>query len=282
MNADYMLDEVRSNIDETTAEHWTDAEIMRKINAAQRKYAMRLSLQPGNWLITSSAVTPSDGVITLPTDCAKPLYIEETSSGTPIYFKTTVQDRRSSRSFGATLDWDISSKEAYLQMDAVVVNEDSYATACTLWYQIRVPDLLVGTGAAGSGSNVIIVPTTSYPERVNDYYNNSYLEVTAGTGVGTRAAISDYVASTRAITVAGTFGTDSEFGTISRLPEEVHPLIVLDATCTALAKSSAKIDDKVYQEFKEEKADYWRTFLDWASSRVPGAGRHTRITNPYE
>ena len=279
MNAYDMLAQVRSNLNETTADHWTDIELMRHVNFSQNKLAMHLSMAPGNWLIKVATVTPASGVITLPSDCAKPLYIEEVTSGTPVLFKTSVQDRRQARQFGTSLNnW---ATEAYTLASTIEVNQSDYATQCYLWYQMTVPDLITATADTGSTSNSIIIPTTASPgpSYTDDYYNNSYLEVRDGTGEGTRAQITDYVASTRALTVTGTFSTDSVFGMVSRLPEQGHPLMVLEATCSAMAKPSSHLDADAKQYFSQIKTETWKAFVNWISSRIPGAGRHTRITN---
>jgi hypothetical protein len=279
MNAYDMLQDVRSNINESTARHWTDGEILQKLNYAQRKIAMMVSMQPGNWLISSVAVTPSDGTITLPSNCAKPLYLEETSSGTPVFFKTTVQDRRTSRLVGVQTSFDTGSLEVYPQLDSIVVNESGYATACTLWYQIRVPDLHQGT-AAGGGSTYIQLASGAKP--LNDYYNDSMIEIVSGTGSHTIDTITDYAKTNLQATVSGTYGSDSVYGTISRLPEEAHPLIVMEGTCLVLIKSSGSLDQKVYGEFRDETKLLWQSTTEWFSSRIPGAGRHTRITDIYD
>lgn len=275
MNAYDMLQAVRDNVNESTSGVWADSDILTMINAAQRKYAMRLSMQPGNWLVSSVSVAPVSSVITLPSDCAKPLYLEETSSGSPLFFKTALQDRRASRTYGSLPSWDIGSLEAYPQMDAVVVNTSGYATACTLWYQVRVPDLHTGT-AAGGGATYIRFQSGAKP--LDDYYNNCLIEVVSGTGSHSIDTITDFAKTNLQATVTGTYDNDSVYGTISKLPEECHYLIVLDATCVALAKPSAMVDPKAYEAFRAEKREHYTMFSDWASSRIPGAGRHTRIT----
>lgn len=283
MNAYDMLADLRSNLNEATADHWTDTELLRKLNQAQQKTAMHLSMQPGNWLIASAAVSPSGSVITLPSDCAKPLYIEETSSGTPILFKTSLQDRRTSRSYGVEVPWDHRPLEAYPLMNTIEVNQDSYSTACTLWYQIRVPDLHTGTASAGGAASLTMDTTDGTDGTGNgarleaDYYNNVDIEIVSGTGPGIDT-VTDYSVA-RVCTVTGTYSTDSVYGTVPRgIPDQGHGLIILEATMLALSKPSASIDPTVKQDFREEKREMWKTFKDWTGSRIPGAGRHTRIT----
>ena len=84
MNAKDQLDLLRDYIGEASASHWSDLNLLRRLNVAQRKIAVNVAMTPGNWLVTSASVTPSDSVITLPSDCGKPIYLEETTSGQPL------------------------------------------------------------------------------------------------------------------------------------------------------------------------------------------------------
>lgn len=277
MNAYDMLQDIRANIDEATADHWTDAELLQKLNAAQRKIAMKVSMAPGNWLVKSKNLTPSSGVITLPSDCAKPLYIEEQSSGNPLFFRTTVQDRyhgRESETWANVSDYYSERPAAYTLRATIEINSEGYSTPVTLWYQIRVPDLHTGS-SQGGGSAYIQLASDAYPQ--DDYYNNAQIEIVTS-GSEAIDTITDYTKTNRQATVTGTYSASLDYGTISMLPEECHPLIVLDATCLALSKSSGKVDPGIKAEFHEERKQHYKIFNDWISTRIPGAARHTRMT----
>lgn len=278
MNTVEMLELVRDNINEATASHWSDINLVRRLNMAQREIALLVAMSPGQWLIDSVSVTPSDSVITLPDDCSKPIYMEETSSGTPVHWLQKVAYRRVSRPVGTSLD--VGSLEAYPLLNTLEVNKDSYSTACTLWYQIRVPDLQTGTATTGSAATKLYFPDNLNTKRIDDYYNNVDVEITDGTLEGTIDTITDYVASTRLATITGTAGTDSVFGTISRLPEETHMLIVLDATVLAMMKPSSSIDKSVIK-FYIDRAKEVRAEVDgWLASRIPESDG-TMIGEPY-
>jgi len=278
MNAVEMLELLRDNINEAVESHWSDVNLVRRLNMAQREIALLVAMSPGQWLIKSASVTPSDSVITLPADCSKPIYMEETDSGSPVHWLQKVAYRRVSRPVGTSLD--VGSLEAYPLLSTLEINKDSYSTACTLWYQIRVPDLQTGTATTGSAATKLYFPDNLNTKRVDDYYNNVEVEITDGTLAGTIDTITDYVASTRLATITGTVSTDSVFGTISRLPEETHMLIVLDATVLAMMKPSASIDKNVIKFYVDRVKDARAEVDAWLASRIPESNG-TMIGDPY-
>jgi hypothetical protein len=272
MNASQMIADVRSSLNESTANFWTDLEILRKINKAQAMVYSIVSQQAGDWLLKkSSALTASNSLITLPSDCAKPVYLEDATHGTEIPFSITVRERRLTRIVGTNLD--ILEPDAYMLGDYIEVNQDSFGGSAYLWYERRVPDLHAGTGGSGSTTNTLVFQSTNIPVPRDDYYNSIYVSITGGTGVGTRAAISDYTGSTYTATVAGSFGTDSVYGTETILPEESIPLITQTAVMELIAKPSAAVDPKYFEYalaiVKSTKSD----FIDWISTRVKNSVR---------
>ena len=274
MNAYNMLELLRDQVGEGTASHWSDVNLVRRLNAAQRKVAVLVGSYPGSWLVKSVDLTPSSSVITLPQDCSKPLYLEETSSGKPLTWLENVKGRRVSRLPNITGEWYGGGLEAYPLRNTLVVNQDSYATEVTLWYEQRVPDLVVGTGTTGSAATALYFPDDVNTKRVDDYYNGVGFETEEGTGAGTVGdSITDFVGSSRKATVTGTYGTDSVFGTISLLPEEAHYLIVLEATVLALAKPSSNIDEKVFGYYLGERKEAKRDLERWLETRIKGYGR---------
>lgn len=279
MNAYYMVKDVRDNLGESVASHWGDDDILRKINAAHRDRANDLISVPGDWLVTHDDLTPSDSVITLPSDCIKPIYMEETSTGYPIPLTGDIRTRRVSRVHGAssyTLD-----VEAYLEGNTIVVNQDSYGNEVTLWYQRRIPDLHMGTESSVAASTLGF-DLSNQPRFVADYYKNCYVEVMNATtlAIEIRSLISAYTAAGVA-TITGTPTDTDVYGTVLELPEEAWPLITLDATIRLMAKPGAAIDPKYFEYFfslyKEAKKN-WDNFI---ATRISGANR-TRRTEYYD
>lgn len=285
MNSYNQLKMIRDLIGEATASHWSDRELLGYLNASQSFLGRKIQLANVGWLVKSASVTPVASVITLPSDCAKPIYLEETSSGRPIPIAGDVMDRRVTRLAGTTLYSGVT--EAYRQMNALVVNSDNYTEACTLWYQIRVPDLHVGTASAGAATSITLsahdgagVSSGGFGARqVVDYYNGAQIEIVSGTGLGTDT-ISDY-AATKVATVTGTYSTDSVYGTISRLPEESHHLMWLDAAMIALAKPGAELDPSYFKFMKVLRDEAVDEFEDWIATHSVAA-MSSRSTELWE
>ena len=271
LNAGQIAADIRDSLNEATASHWSDLAILRKMNKAQTKLAMLLSMTIGDWLLTKSNITPSNSLVTLPSDCAKPVYLENTANSTEIQFSLTVRERRITRITG--VDINQLEPDAYMYGNYIEINQDAYSDGVTLWYEKNVPDLHFGTGGSGSGSNALVFQTTNIPVSRDDYYNGQYVSVTAGTGVGTRALISDYTGSSGTAVVAGTFSTDSIYGTETILPEQAIPALTQMATVELLAKPSAAIDPKYFEYAKIESKEAVDIFKDWISTRVKNSQR---------
>ena len=270
-----MLQLLRDQIAEGSAAHWDDDKLIARLSVAQRKVAVLVQGYPGAWLLKSKDLTPVASVITLPSDCAKPVYLEEKSSGRPLAWLGNVNLRRVSRRRAASLDSWTGAPEVYPLMNTLEVNESSYSTGVTLWYDVRVPDLMAGTAAIGSGALALVFPDEFQVKHVDDYYNGVGIEVESGTGASTVGdIISDYTGVDRVCVVAGTYDNTSVFGTISQLPEECHPLILAEATVLAIAKPSSSIDKEVFQYYANERRDVKRDLVEWLETRVKS---HRRV-----
>ncbi len=271
MNAYRMLEDLRDNVGEQVAAKWDDPKLLRELNKSQDK-AKKLFMQaPGDWLVSSESVTPSSSVITLPRKCAKPVHLEETSSKAEISFDTTVRERMLTRAAPSGLDGGYLS--AYMLKDSIVVNSTGYATACTLWYELRIPKLNAGTASAGGSKTLTFI---NEPSLIDDYYNDVTIEIVSGTGANTRTTVDDYTGGGVATTDAGIFSATSVYGTISELPgdgEEVEEFILLDATCKLLAQPASAIDPKYFQFFVNERNSARKDMIAWLAKRVSGSQR---------
>ena len=267
-----MLQLQRDYVGEAVASHWEDINLIHRLNVAQRRVAVLVQNYPGAWLQKSADLTPVASVITLPQDCAKPVYLEETSSGQPINWLGNVKQRRVSMKAGASIGYS-GLLEAYAQRNTLVVNQEGYTNGVTLWYDVRVPDLIAGTASDGEATGLTF-PVNSNVKHIDDYYNGVGIETDAGVGAGTVGdIITDYIGATGVCVVTGTYSATSIFGTISLLPEEAHPLIILEAALLALAKPSSNIDEKVFQYYANEKREAKRELKDWLETRIAGEGR---------
>ena len=273
MNAKNMLDLLRDYVGEASAAHWTDVNLLRRLNAGQKKVSLMVAMSPGRWLLKRSGVlTPVASVVTLPTDCAKPLYIEEVSSERVMpWLDGGIKFRRVSRGVGTSLDLE-GQKEVYPVGNTIEINASGYTKTVYVWYERRVPDLYAcSTLAAASAGVSITFNSDMIAKNVADYYNGVAFEATGGTGEGTVDEITDYTAA-RVATVSGTYSTDTELGTVSVLPEETHDLIVLEAAVMALTKPSSTLDREVFVQMVSERTMMRKLVVEWLESRVGGGG----------
>lgn len=266
------------------AAHWKTFELLGRLNAAQRRLCLYIGMQPGGWLIKRTTVTPSDGEISFPSDCSKPVYLEEVSSGKPISFGVTVMDRRMGRVTGTSLYTGFT--EAYFTQNTIVVNQSGYAESCYLWYLLRVPDLHLGTASAGAATSITLSSFDGINEEegfgakiIADYYNDVPIHLLSGTGAPATDTITDYTTG-RVATVTGTYAKGTTYATVSRLPEECHELMYHEAALAALSKPAAAADPKYFEYLEAIVRELKIEFATWISSSHVGTDR-VRITE-YE
>lgn len=271
VQASWLLEEIRENIAETTASYWTNAGILRKLNAWQRRLWAELTMSPGEWLTKkSSALTPSSSQITLPSDCAKPLYLEN-SDGYIIDIGLNLRDQGLTKLPGTSLS--IVGNDAYLLGNTLMVNQDDFSDNCYLWYTPKCIDLHTGVAASGSGASALVFEVGNDPQRVDDYYNNQYVTVLLAGGTVVRSLISDYAGSTATATITGTVAANDVYGTETQLPDLACDLMVIEATMQCLARPGVDIGDQAFQYWNERVREARSNWRQWISDRIPGAHR---------
>jgi len=176
MNAYEMLELLRSNIGETEEAHWKDKLLLRQLNIEHRDVGRLVLDSPGDWLLKKSdSITPSSSQLALPSDCVRPAYIEEVSSGRKIGIQGTIRERRLGRMPGTSIG--AGSVEAYLLGNYVEINMDSYGEACYIWYQPRVNKLQAGVCGTNTGAAAVVFEAAHWPSGVDDYYNGIVVQV---------------------------------------------------------------------------------------------------------
>lgn len=264
-NAYDMLDLLRDNIGETTAAQWSNKNLLRRLNLAYDSVSKFVNESSGQWLVKSKSLTASNSVLTLPDDCAKPIYLED-SSGYAVNWLNSVAQRRVSKAVGVNIDL-IHVIEAYPLKDTIELNVSSESGTYTLWYQQRIYELHAGTAAAG-GAGSLTLEASLRADKRNDYYNGAKIEVISGTVPG-RYDITDFIGSTRVLTIdtTNTFSTDN-YGIVPITPPECNNLILLYATLLSLAKPSSSMDKEILNLYtglyKEEK----KQVKEWLESRI--------------
>lgn len=264
-NAYDMLELLRDFVGEATAAQWSNLNLLRRLNMAYEDVARLVSKSKGQWLVKSKALTAVNSILTLPDDCAKPLYLED-GNGNPVYWLGSVGQRSVSRA-GETYLGNIVYKEAYPLANSLELNSSSDGSTYTLWYQQRIYELHAGAAAAG-GAGVLTLAAGLRADKRNDYYNGAYVEITSGTVPG-RYLVTDFVGSTRVLTLDTTSSPSTDnYGIIPITPPECNNLIVLGATLLALAKPSSTLDENILKVLLDRERRERKEITEWLESRI--------------
>lgn len=264
-NAYDMLALLRDNVGEAAPAQWSNLNLLRRLNLAYDAVARFVSEVSGQWLVKSKSLTAVSSVLTLPDDCAKPVYLEN-SDGYPVNWLNSVAQRSVSRGIGANVGIETYS-EAYPLKDTIEINTSGGSGTYTLWYQQKIYELHTGTAAAG-GVGVLTLEASLRADKRNDYYNGAVIEVVSGTVPG-RYTITDFVGSTRVLTIntTSTFSTDS-YGIVPITPSECNNLIILYATLLAIAKPSSLLDKEILQFYNGLYREEKKQVKEWLETRI--------------
>lgn len=274
MHAYDMFEQLRANIGEVTAGHWTDTELLRALDIAHKKVGFLVQSENEDWLLKkSSALTPSSSIVTLPSDCAKPVYMEQVSNGEEIPLQGTVRERRLSRQNTDRLTYGWTS--AYMVGDTIEINSEDFSNQVYVWYVQRLLDLAAGTPAAGGAQSLTLADGGHSP--TDDYYNGLAIKIKESGGGWAEDTISDYDGGTRVCTVTGTYTGATAYGTTSPLPVEAHGLVVIEATLMAMAKPGSRFRQDAFQYWSSERRELKRELEGWLSSRM-ATSRRVRLT----
>lgn len=94
-----------------------------------------------------------------------------------------------------------------------------------LYFQKYVPALQLGTATAGALTSITL---SSDAPNTDDVLNNTYLEITGGTGAGQLVLITDYNGTTKVATCVFTEAPDNTttYATLPPFPEQMRPALV--------------------------------------------------------
>jgi hypothetical protein len=161
----------------------------------------------------------------------------------------------------------INYAEAYPLMNSIEINTAFTGGTYKLWYQKRPIELHAGTATAGGVSNLTLQADRGADVR-DDYYNGASIDIVGGSVSG-RYLISDYVGSTRVITLSttATFSTYT-YGIIPITPPECNNLIILEATLLALAKPSSVLDKEILQLYVALHKAEQKEISQWLETRL--------------
>ena len=166
-----------------------------------------------------------------------------------------------------------------------IVDADAAGTA-RMFYIRKLPKIFYGTVTVPTTTTVVIpaTPDIGTIDDRNDYYNGAYLRIVsctggAATGAGQRLKITDYVASTRTLTVdaptIAVSATTIKAEIVCEIPEEHHKVVAL------LMAMYARLSDKqaIEPDLKEMFADALNNLITGLVPRQSVESDH--VHSPY-
>jgi hypothetical protein len=232
---------------------------------------MKMSMTRGDWFVKQASLSPSAGSVALPSDCAKPIYLEVTSSNYQIPLRATVRDREKILTTGASLsDFPV---EAYVMGNYIKFSDTTYATACTLWYDKRLVRPIAGISTAGGATSLTLENNMDHsPE--DDYYNGITMEIGDEDGGWERAEVSDYDATTRVLTLAtGSFGASYKYGSVPDLPQEAYDAWIARSAYMTAVKPAGVVKMDYVTLLRDDAKEAEKLFFEWISTRIKNVSR---------
>ncbi len=270
---------VRRKLSEVTAAFWVDLEVYRFLNEGHIDIAVKSKCLKRKVTVTTIASTQEydlrnnsfSDIIDIAEDGVY-FYLNGTSYQ-PLIFKRIGELNAEfpgwqgvSASVPKYYYYDKSTKTIGLYPKPNASNVGAYLFVTGT----HKPKLLhAGTAAAGATTTITLdsgSSTENYPSVTDDYYNNLYIEIYSGTGVGQKSKITDYVASTKVCTAtfATAPSTDSIYGMVPQIPEEAHHLMELYALWKLLAKGGTRtvLANNYKDEYYTELAAFMGNFSE--------------------
>lgn len=248
-----MLEEIRIDLNDyseklcqgTEVGVFDNSDIVRKINAAQKYLFNILFSRFSSLFLTSTSVTGTAGVYTIPSDMFKLSHIIN-SNGDKINL-ISVQIKHLTNSSG--------SNYLYYRVGNTIVRDGGGSDALTFYYHKLPVDLTQGQSTGGSATSVTL---STNAKKIADYYNNVIIENVTDNWSDT---ITDYTAL-RVATIATRCSAGKYYGTVSTLPEVFHGLISKRATLILknTVVSPQRADVAEVGQFNEDLRETIRAF----------------------
>lgn len=160
--------------------------------------------------LTSSSLTFTSSVATLPSDCFKVREIDN-ADGIPLT-AINMGERHVENYIGDLYAY-------YRYGNSIRIDRDDISETGTIWYYKRLREITSGMSSAGGALSLTLASTA---RGITDYYNNMTIENITDNWVDT---ISDYT-SARVCTLAAQTGAASKYyGIVSELPEIFHNVL---------------------------------------------------------
>jgi hypothetical protein len=219
-----ILEDVRLGLNEYTTAYmqgtdtsgtFNNADIVRKINAAQRFIWHILFTRFPELFFTSIVIPGNAGVYLLPVDLFM-IHMLQDANGFRLG-KIPLRVKRTASQGGSDYN--------YYRYGNNIIRDGGGSDSLTLYYYSRVKDLTQGCSTAG-GAGTVTLDSSAAPEIY--YYNGIRIDNITD---ATTDTITSYTAL-RVATVTNTWAASKYYGTVSELPEPFHSLIAPKAVIT--------------------------------------------------
>lgn len=254
LNCYAMLEEIRTNLNEYStglmqaSENgvFDNTDIVRKINSAQRFVFNILFNQMPELFLTSSSVSGSSGVYTIPSDCHR---LDSIMDSDGVMIHPIDVKLKHLTSFAG-------SDYLYYRKGNTIVRDSSESSALTFNYYKAPKDLTQGMSSAGGALSLTLAATA---KAIADYYNGITIENITD---GWSDTISDYTSGRVATLAAQTGAASKYYGTVSELPDIFHPLIIKRATISLKSStvSPQRAEVGEINDLREELIETMRSF----------------------
>ncbi|MHA2046377.1 MAG: hypothetical protein ACW99G_16450, partial [Candidatus Thorarchaeota archaeon] len=192
---------------DTSANMWSNVQRLMAINASYDQIINRVIEAHEQWFYKTATLTAGTAVWSAtpfnfpsnPATVNKILLLTD-ANGDPL-MPMTVQQKEFGYAPGAQTDQVRATDIGYwLDHDKLWVNSGSFTGNLRLYYIRKPPRMQYGTAEGGNDTTMTLDADTR-PSIVDDYYNSTPFSIREGTGAGEEATASDYVGSTRVLTI---------------------------------------------------------------------------------
>jgi hypothetical protein len=270
---------------DTSANMWNDAQRLMAINASYDQIINRVIESHEQWFYKTATLTkgtaewnatPFD-FPAAPAGINKILLVTD-ANGDPL-MPITVQQKEYGYAPGANDDQlRVVDIGYWLAHDKLWVNSAQWTGSLRVYYIRKPARMQYGTAEAGTSTQMTLDLDTR-PSIVNDYYNDITFSIREGTGAGEEAVASDYVGSTRVLTIdfTSTPDTGSVYSSVCELPDGHMEVVAIGAAIRALMYDVA-------QEPKLNQLKQWYTklefdLMDYLTNRQIQSSRPVNMTN---
>jgi hypothetical protein len=270
---------------DTSANMWSNVQRLMAVNASYEQICNRVIEAHENWFYKTATLTAGTASWSAtpfdfpgaPATVSKILLVTDTN-GDPLE-PISLQQKEHGYVLGASTDTvRVVDIGYWLDHNKLWVNSGTWTGNLRVYYIRKPPRMQYGTAEAGADTTMTLDADTR-PEIQNDYYNDVTFSIREGTGIGLEATASDYVGSTRVLTIdfASTPSTDSVYSSVSELPDGHNEIVAVGAAIRALMYDVAQAPK--LQELKQWYMKLEFDLIDYLQNRQIQSSRPVFMTN---